>query len=136
MEQQQINAVDHQASDGSVVHSGLLLAEAIISAMNSGKHVTVSLVGLKGAASSYFNVMLRRLDEACGLTAYKEQVKVVFDSIVQEMMYKRSLDSLQRGLSRQHELITPKPDGETPAFKSVRTPNRWARFFPWCKTPN
>jgi hypothetical protein len=121
-----ICAIDHQASDGSVVHSGVDFADAVLDALNQYSFMEASLVGLKGASSSYFNVFLRRIDEGCGLDVFQHNVTVSFDSNVQKMMYERSLESMKRGVHK------PRQDNEQPGLERDESPARsWkiSRFF-------
>ena len=94
----QLNATDYVADDGSVVHSGVILGDAVLDVLNKEKKkVRVSLLGLKGASSSYFNVFLRRINEGCGVDEIGETIELEFDSNVQRLMFERSHDSMRRG---------------------------------------
>jgi len=88
-----IRATDHLDADGSVVRSGVALADAALKALETSEVVIVSLKGLKGASSSYFNVFLRRIEEGCGLTEIREHIQLEFGSKIQEMVFERSLAS-------------------------------------------
>lgn len=92
-----VYALEHVDSEGSVVRSGMALAEAVLHALESGAPVEVDLKGIKGAASSYFNVFLRRIDEGCGLAVFKDRIRLRFASRVQELVYARSYESMKRG---------------------------------------
>ena len=92
-----IMAKDHFDPDGSVVHSGMRLADAVLAAIETGASVEVDLREVRGAGSSYFNIFLRRIDEALGLTAMDLHIRFRFASKVQEMVFQRSLDSMRRG---------------------------------------
>ena len=83
-------ASDHVDSEGSIVRSGMMLAEAVLGALDEGVDVTVSFEGLKGASSSYFNVFLRRIDEGCGIAEINEHIHLEFSSKVHELVYERS----------------------------------------------
>ena len=101
-------ATDFVDPEGSAVNSALALANAVVEALNVRVDlVEVSLVGLKGAASSYFNVFLRRVDEACGLPQAVAHVQIKFGSRVQEMMSQASLDALRRGNRVRNEVTAP-----------------------------
>jgi hypothetical protein len=95
----QILARDHIDIDGSVVRSGMALAEAVLKAMENEGRAEVNLEGIKGASSSYFNVFLRRIDEGCGLVVFEDRVRLQFASNVQKMVYTRSFESMKRGTS-------------------------------------
>jgi hypothetical protein len=86
-------ATDYLDPDGSVVRSGVAVADAALKALEEHDAVVVSLEGLKGAASSYFNVFLRRIEEGCGLAEIGEHIRLEFDSKIQEMVFERSLAS-------------------------------------------
>jgi hypothetical protein len=101
----EITASDHLDPDGSIVKSGIILADAAVKALEEHGRVRISLRGLKGASSSYFNVFLRRMEEQCGLAVVGDNVLLEFGSKVQEMVFERSFDSLKRG--------PRKPSGET-----------------------
>lgn len=104
-----IQAIDYQSDDGSVVHSGVQFADAVLSALNQSDCVQADLTGLKGASSSYFNVFLRRVDEGCGIANFKEAVKLNFDSNIQRMMFERSFDNMKRGVHRSTSGIVTSP---------------------------
>lgn len=92
-----ILAKDHFDPDGSVVHSGMRLADAVLAAIEAGARVEIDLREVKGAGSSYFNIFLRRIDEALGISAMDRCIQVRFASKVQEMVFERSLESMRRG---------------------------------------
>ena len=113
-----LKAIDLLDGDGSVVKSAIKLADAVIAALNSRRLVEVSFSGLKGASSSYFNVFLRRINEACGLQQFQQHVKLQFGSPVQKMMYDSSLRALSRG--------TPKAgDGAEAIEVAPKVPKSW-----------
>lgn len=99
-----IYAREHVDPEGSVVRSGMALAEAVLSAVESaaGAHVEVDLAGIKGASSSYFNVFLRRIDEGCGLAVFDDRIKLRFGSNVQQLVYSRSFESMRRGVTNSN----------------------------------
>jgi len=116
---QTLLATDYLDSEGSAVNSAIALANAVVDALNTDVDVVeVSLVGLKGAASSYFNVFLRRVDEACGLDGALEHVRMRFGSRVQEMMYRASMDALKRGIRQRDDGPTPEPAEAVPPKRS------------------
>jgi len=89
-----LTASEHLDADGSIVRSGMALAEAVLRELDEGFMVRVSLSGVKGASSSYFNVFLRRIDEGCGLTEIGRHIHIEFGSRIQEIVFKRSLESM------------------------------------------
>ena len=88
-----IVASDHLDPNGSVVRSGVALAEAALRALEQSGTVRITLKGLKGASSSYFNVFLRRIEEECGLAEIGRHIQLEFGSNIQEMVFQRSFDS-------------------------------------------
>ena len=110
-----IRAVDHLASDESVVRSGVALADAVITALENQDFVTISFAGLKGASSSYFNVFLRRIQEGSGVAELGNHIRLEFGSNVQKMIYERSLEALGKGPKRPpkepetNEIADPPP---------------------------
>ncbi len=88
-----IVASEHVDPEGSVVKSGIVLADATLRALEENDTVTISLKGLKGASSSYFNVFLRRIEEECGLAEIEDHIHLEFGSKIQEMVFQRSFAS-------------------------------------------
>ena len=115
-----IAASDHLDPNGSVVRSGVALAEAVLSALEQSGTVKISLKGVKGASSSYFNVFLRRIEEGCGLAEIGRHILLEFGSNIQEMVFQRSFDSR----------APRKPPARTPpsAASEVRQ-SVWKRIF-------
>jgi len=93
-----LEAVDHLDADGSVVRSGMVFADAVLKSLDVGNEVTASFRGLKGASSSYFNVFLRRIEEACGVAEINVHIKLDFGSPVQKMIFDRSFDAMRKGV--------------------------------------
>jgi hypothetical protein len=90
-----IRAQDHLDSDGSVVRSGLLIADAVVAALHAHGDVEVSFEGVRGTPSSYFNVFLRRIEEVCGIAEIDNHIRLHFGSKVQKMIFDRSLESFR-----------------------------------------
>jgi hypothetical protein len=88
-----IAASEHLDAEGSVVKSGMALADATLKALEESGAVEISLANLKGASSSYFNVFLRRIEEECGLAEIGKHIHLQFGSKIQEMVYNRSFDA-------------------------------------------
>lgn len=123
-----VSARDHIDPDGSVVRSGMALAEAVLRELKSSASVEVSLEGLHGASSSYFNVFLRRIDEECGIAEMGEHIHVRFGSRVQEMVYNRSLESVSRGPRKAPtDTILENADQQTSGSASTWT--SWLRSW-------
>jgi len=122
-----IQAVEHIDAEGSVVRSGLAVAEAALQALESGSAVEIDLQGVKGASSSYFNVMLRRIDEGCGLAALDEHIRIRFSSRIQKIIFQRSLDSVKRG-PRAPTAVPIHESPGTPPEEQVRGSTFWRRI--------
>ena len=88
-----IVAIDHLDPNGSVVKSGIAMAEAALSALEEAGTVRITLKGLKGASSSYFNAFLHRIEEGCGLAEIGKHIHLEFGSNIQEMVFQRSFES-------------------------------------------
>lgn len=116
-----VRAIDCIDVEGSVVRSGLLLADAVLKSLEERGHVSVSFEGLKGASSSYFNVFLRRIEEGCGLAELGARIQVYFGSRIQKLVYDRSFEAISRGTA------TPQSADSAPEEKSdsVRALRRW-----------
>lgn len=118
----EIAASDHLDPDGSVVKSGFMLADAAVKAIEEHGRVRISLKGLKGAPSSYFNVFLSRIEEQCGLAEIGDHVLLEFGSKVQEMVFRRSFESRRRGPHR------PSGAASQPASEHARQ-GLWRRII-------
>ncbi len=95
MSEATIRALDFTVQDEKLVDSAERLAGAITDSLGEHDRVVVSLKGLRGVSSSYFNVILRNLVSSIDLVAVEERVKFQFDSLAQEMVYQRSLLSFR-----------------------------------------
>jgi hypothetical protein len=81
---------------GLIVDSASLLAKEAISRLRSEPEIEISLVGINGTSSSYFNTILRTLLQAEGLdlAAVSRRVKFRFESKAQEHVFLRSWQSV------------------------------------------
>jgi len=93
-----LSAMDHLDAEGSVIRSGRLLADAVLKHVSIDRVVVVSFSGLKGAASSYFNVFLRRIQEVCGLAVFDSVIQLEFGTSIQKQIFDRSWNAMQDGL--------------------------------------
>lgn len=80
----------------SIVENAEILAAAILVELKADRSVIVSLAGLRGAPTSYFNLILRRLVDEVGEAAMRTRVAFEFDSPVQRLVYERSLAAITR----------------------------------------
>ena len=95
---QTIKATDFLDSRRDIVESAAILADALVERINQGGGVEISLAGLKGIPSIYFNVVLLRLAEAFGPEVLENQVKFQFSSESQRYVFERSLDAVRKSL--------------------------------------
>lgn len=94
-----IQAKDHLHPQGLIVESASILADALIGPLQEGMDVEVSFAGIKGASSSYFNVLLGRLADVFGIDVIDRQIRFQFDSEVQKQVFGRSLESLKKAIA-------------------------------------
>lgn len=121
-------ATDQLDPGGSVVRSGLMLAEAVLRSFETAITLEVVFDGIKGASSSYFNVFLRRIDEGCGLDVFEARACLRFATRIQEAMYSRSLESVRRGRREPPQAPVVKPPADEVPKRSTQ-PLRSLRAF-------
>jgi|HubBroStandDraft_4_1064222.scaffolds.fasta_scaffold452093_2 hypothetical protein len=90
-----IDAKDFIAPDGLIVGSGELLARRLVELLSSGHDLEVSMAGLRGVSSSYFNVVLHTLSEQFGPEIFSRRITFSFDSKPQREVFERSLASVR-----------------------------------------
>lgn len=95
-----LEAIDHLDSEGLVVKSAHLFADAVLRQLRNGKPTTASFQGLRGASSSYFNVFLQRMADDGGLSEIGSRLLLHFGTPVQQSIFNRSLDALRFGTTR------------------------------------
>lgn len=95
-----IHAQEHYDIDQDVRHLGITLSNLVIQALQSDSKsvIIVSFKGVRGAASSYFNIFLHKVAEWCGVQALADstRLKFDFDSEPQRLMFHRSLRAVQQ----------------------------------------
>jgi hypothetical protein len=123
-----IAAQEYIDAGGSVVRSGIMLADAVLQVVESGRIADIDFQGLKGASSSYFNVLLRRIEEGCGLPALDEQVRFTFSSKIQKMIYERSLESIKRSRATP-ALVEPREVTATGSAQRECERSLWRRLL-------
>lgn len=79
---------------GGIVESAMRLADAILPRLKEGARVSVSMAGMHGVSSSYFNVLLKRVMDECGPDAVRRRVHLRFNTKAQEGLYWRSREAL------------------------------------------
>ena len=93
------NSVVYQATNyidpaGSVVGSACLLADAIVPDLAHGATVDVDLTGLRSVSSSYFNTLLARVADRCGVGAIQDRLSLRFSSQAQRTIFDRSYQAV------------------------------------------
>jgi hypothetical protein len=86
--------------NGSVVGSAKKLAQAVVSALITHDKITVSLTGLRGVSSSYFNTLLSDIVATHGADAIFNRINFQFDSDAQRSIFQRSFDAVTKNLMR------------------------------------
>jgi STAS-like domain of unknown function (DUF4325) len=94
-----IQAKDHLDAQGLSRESASLLADAVVARLNDGADVEISLSGLNGMPSSYFNVVLLRIMREFGVDAINRRVKFQFDTEVQRQVFQRSFDAAAKSVA-------------------------------------
>jgi hypothetical protein len=94
-----VEAKNYLDPEGSIVVSAALLADVVLGKLNAGEDVTISLLGLRGLPSSYFNTILLPLVEAVGIAAVRQRVRFQIESEVQRQVFQRSLDAVAKSVA-------------------------------------
>lgn len=95
-DQIEINAAKWIEPEMAVTESAERAAEAINHALSESDRVMVevNLCELRGIPSSYFNLLLRRVAEAHGISAI-DRVRFKLGSVVQQRVYERSAQAVR-----------------------------------------
>jgi hypothetical protein len=98
------NIVELQAKEfldarASIIESAKNLAEATVERLKEGSDVQISLEGLNGIPSSYFNVVLLRLIGEFGVEAVKLHVKFQLNTEAQRFVFQRSFDAAAKSVA-------------------------------------
>ncbi|HTW93998.1 MAG TPA: hypothetical protein VMD30_04330 [Tepidisphaeraceae bacterium] len=94
-----IDASKFLDKQGLAVESALLLATAVLDHLGRGETVEVSMVGMRGVPSSYFNVLLSRIVDGFGVGAMDGRVTFRFDTRTQREIFHGSLESVRRSVA-------------------------------------
>ena len=86
-----ILARDYCKPDYSQVDAAHQIATAAVAALSTQDRVRISMEGVLGAASSFFNVILLEVVEALGREAITSRLEFKFSLRHQEDVYRRSL---------------------------------------------
>lgn len=87
--------------DADVRAQGSVLASAVVALlreMDEPDVVVVNFKGVRGAASSYFNVFLFEVARTCGHSALLQRLKFEFGSTPQKLVFERSKAAVLREL--------------------------------------
>lgn len=90
----QVKALDF--AQGSIVESGVALANEIVDKLRAGEQITVSFAGLRGLSSSYFNPILKAVKTSTGLDVIGHRLIFDFVSAAQQAVFHRSLEAVSR----------------------------------------
>lgn len=91
-----IEALSLIQPDRSIVENAEILANHVLQSLASTHKVCVSMAGVRGVSSSYFNLLLRRLVNAFDVDVVQDRVMFRFDSPVQEQVFRRSLEAIKK----------------------------------------
>lgn len=101
MESIRIDAADYFDPESDVRDSGMQLAHRVTDtlAQSSSVVVIVSFKGIKGAASSFFNIFLHRVADWSGLGVLTTRMSFDFGSQPQKFVFERSFKAVLAELS-------------------------------------
>lgn len=85
-----ISALDFLNPQDTVVQSAEMLAARVVERAGQASQITISFVGLRGASSSYFNVLLKNLNDTIGKADLLTKIRYRFDTSAQRMVFGRS----------------------------------------------
>jgi hypothetical protein len=86
-----INAKDYVDDRVPVVQTASVIGAAAADALRAGRSVLVSVCGVRGVSSSFFNVILSSVSQALGGDFARGRFDVVTDTTTQRLVYERSL---------------------------------------------
>lgn len=93
---QRLTALDYMEPTADPTDTALALAQDVIRHLREGTTVDVSFVGLRGAPSSFFNVLFGEVIDACGLDALDRRVHLEFDTETQRRTSDRSYEAARQ----------------------------------------
>jgi hypothetical protein len=86
-----INSNDYIGSDANVTESADLIANEATRQLKTGARVVVSVKGVRGVSSSFFNVIFAAVSEVLG--SNPDRFSVTTDTATQRMIFQRSWDA-------------------------------------------
>lgn len=90
-----INTRDYVDGSQSVVDSASQVADEVSRRLNNGQNVVLSVRGVRGVSSTFFNVILNAVAQVLGTGFASDRFSVETDTETQEMIYRRSLEALR-----------------------------------------
>lgn len=99
MQSAKINAIDFVDPSQPVVDSASKVGIEVARLLRAGSNVLVSVRGVRGVSSSFFNVILSAVAEALNGDWDPARFDVDTDTPTQRMIYLRSLNSFARAKS-------------------------------------
>ncbi len=98
-----MNAAEHFDPSKGWVEAGVLLANRVIEALDSSSTSTVIIdfSGLRGAGSTYFNTLLRRIGEWLGPQSLETRLSYMTASQPQKIVFQQSLKAVQSALQKR-----------------------------------
>jgi hypothetical protein len=94
-----IQAANYIDPADSVVKSATLLADAVITDLHHGAAVTVDLAGIRSVSSSYFNTLLSRVADQCGVAAIRDRLLISCPWPAQKAIFDRSYQAVLKKFS-------------------------------------
>jgi hypothetical protein len=88
-----LNSVDFIKPDRPVVESAELIAAEASRLLSSGASVILSVRGVRGVSSSFFNVILSAVAESLGNDFSESRFEVDTETATQRMVLQRSWDA-------------------------------------------
>lgn len=97
MSEYTISASEFKSASGSIVEDGFTLCDAVIDALSNHDRVVVSLLGMRGVTSSYFNAFFSRLADNDANQSVIDRIKPQFENELQQMIWSRSINAFFGG---------------------------------------
>ena len=90
-----IRATNFFQPDDPTVLSAERFAAAIVTQLNGGEDgVSLDFSGMRGVASSYFNVLFGDIISAVGAQVFEQRVKLYFETPTQKLVANRSREAV------------------------------------------
>jgi len=79
-----------------VIESAALIAAQAAALLRQGSQVVISVHGLRGVSSSFFNVVLAGVADVLGPDLVNGRFSVDTETVTQRMIFERSLDAFRQ----------------------------------------